>query len=243
MEGPTPASALGYAGLSAHVGIVLLTSTMPLWFGFDWARVTLGSVGIITAVYSSLVSKIRSDRMGAIAHATSATIGLIFVVLALGYSDMALIMSLGHAAFRMTQILRSPNVMLDSQKLRNALGHMPWPKVVPDWLYRLSWTLHRFTSDFHLLHMLHLINRQVHIAKPWKLTKFQQWLATGVIVVLAGAPLMPLSHFIEKLLMELLPTQPYLALFIMLLHFTISVVLIRFLFLNVLNARRFHKMH
>lgn len=35
MEGPTPTSALGYAGLSAHVGVVLLASTMPLWFPVD----------------------------------------------------------------------------------------------------------------------------------------------------------------------------------------------------------------
>lgn len=64
MEGPTPASALGYAGLSAHVGIILLSSTMPLWFGFDWARLILGSIGAFTAVYASLLSKIRADRKG-----------------------------------------------------------------------------------------------------------------------------------------------------------------------------------
>jgi NADH-quinone oxidoreductase subunit L len=32
MEGPTPASSLGYAGLSAHVGIVMLSSTIDFWF-------------------------------------------------------------------------------------------------------------------------------------------------------------------------------------------------------------------
>lgn len=244
MEGPTPASALGYAGLSAHVGIVLLVGTMPVWFGFGWARVALGSVGIITAVYASLIEKIRADRKGAIANATSATLGIIFVILALGYSDLALVLALGHAAFRMTQILRAPNVITDTQKLRSALGYMPWPKVVPDWLYRLSWSLHRcFSADFHLLHVLHKISRPVYSTKPWELTRFQQWSATGAIVTLAGAPFTPLSHYLEEFLMELLPTQPYIAGGIIVAHFGLSVILMRFLFLNVLNARRFHRKH
>eukprot|EP01102_Stenamoeba_stenopodia_P000183 TRINITY_DN10145_c0_g1_i1.p1 TRINITY_DN10145_c0_g1~~TRINITY_DN10145_c0_g1_i1.p1 ORF type:complete len:296 (+),score=58.39 TRINITY_DN10145_c0_g1_i1:488-1375(+) len=241
MEGPTPASALGYAGLSAHVGIVLLTRTMPIWFEFDWARLILGAIGVISAVDSSLVAKIRADRKGAIANAASATLGLIFVVLAMGYSDLALVLALGHAAFRMIQILRSPNSIADSQKLRSALGRLTWPKVVPDWLYRLSWTLRRFDSDFHLLHVLHLISRPLQMKEPWKLTKLQQWLVTAVIVVLAGAPFTPLSHWLEEKLIHLLQTDPENAFYLMLFHFAISVILIRFLFLNVLDARRFYK--
>jgi len=241
MEGPTPASALGYAGLSAHVGIVLLTSTMPLWFEFEWARALLGLAGVITAVDSSLVAKIRADRKGAIANATSATLGLVFIILAMGYSDLALLLSLGHAAFRMIQILRSPNSIADSQRLRSALGRMPWPKVVPDWLYRLSWRLRRVDSDFHLLHVLQIISRPLQMKDPWKLTKLQQWLITAVIVVLAGAPFTPFSHYLEEKLIELLHADPETAVYAMVLHFAISVILIRFLFLNVLNTHRFYK--
>ncbi len=241
MEGPTPASALGYAGLSAHVGIVLLTSTMPLWFGFDWARITLASVGMFTAVYGSLISKIRADRKGAIAYATSATIGLMFVTLALGYRDLCLMMAFGHAAFRMTQILRSPNIISETQNLRSALGRFPWPRVVPDWLFRLSWTLRRIDSDFHLINVLHAFSRHLNVLKPAKLSKYQQWIATAVIAVLAGAPFTPVSHFLEHTLMEMLPTNPGLAAAIMMGHFAFSVVLIRLLFLKVLDARRFHR--
>jgi hypothetical protein len=143
MEGPTPASALGYAGLSAHVGIVLLANTMPMWFAFDWARLTLATVGGASAVYGTLVSNIRSDRKGAIANATTATMGLLFMTLAAGYSDAALLLSLGHASFRMTQILRAPNAITDSQNLRSALGYSPWPETVSDNLFKLSWMLRR----------------------------------------------------------------------------------------------------
>jgi len=85
MEGPTPASALGYAGLSAHVRVVSLMSTIPLWFGFDWARITLGVIDIVTALHSTLISKIRAEREGALARANMITIGLAYVIFALGY--------------------------------------------------------------------------------------------------------------------------------------------------------------
>ncbi len=239
MEGPTPASALGYAGLSAHVGVVLLTSTMPLWFEYEWARVTLATIGIITAVHSTLISKIRADRKGALARATSATIGLIFVTLALGHPDLALMMSLGHAAFRMTQVLYAPNMITQTQNMRSALGRMPWPKQVPDWLYRLSWTLRRVDTDFHLLNILHWISRRLPM--PRVRSKFEQWLVTGVSIVLAGAPFTPVSHYMDHWLMELLQTHPVFAGIFMMGHFATSVVLIRFVLLNVLHKRRFHK--
>ncbi len=243
MEGPTPASALGYAGLSAHVGTVLLTSTIPLWYDFDWARMTLGTVGLISAIHGTLTSKTRAERKGAVATATSATVGLILVTLSLGFPNLALLMSLGHSAFRMRQILRVPNVIADSQQLRSSLGFMPWPKVVPDWLYRLSWRLRRIDADSGtaLLHKVHRISSPLHTPTQWKLTKAQQWAVTGGAVVLAGAPFTPVSDGIEELVMELLPSQPALAVGIMAGHCAVSVVLIRFLLVNVLTSRRFHK--
>lgn len=241
MEGPTPASALGYAGLSAHVGVVLLASTMNIWYPFDWARMTLGGIGVTTSVISTLVSKIRADRKGAIANATSSTLGLIFVMLALGHPNLALLASFGHAAFRMTQTLRAPNAILDYKRLHDALGDLPFPKPVPDWLFKTAWALRRFHSDVHLLHVLHLLSRRILMKNPPKFTKFQQWFVTALIVVIAGAPFTPLSHWLEENLIELLPTHPALAAFLMITHFAISVIAIRFLFLNVLDVSRFQR--
>jgi len=64
---------------------------------------------------------------------------------------------------------------------------------------------------------------------------------TGVSIVLAGAPFTPVSHYMDKWLMELLPTHPLFAGTIMFGHFVVSVVLIRFLLLNVPHTRWFHK--
>jgi NAD(P)H-quinone oxidoreductase subunit 5 len=95
MEGPTPSSALGYAGLSAHIGVVLLATNPELWLCYDWAAMAVGGVGALTAVSSGLIAHTCADRKGAIAYATSATLGQIFVVLSLGYTDAALALCLG----------------------------------------------------------------------------------------------------------------------------------------------------
>jgi len=240
MEGPTPASALGYAGLSAHVGVVLLTSTLPLWYEYDMARLALASIGSFTALYGTLAAKIRADRKGSIANATSATLGLIFTTIALGHPDLALLMSLGHAAFRMTQVLRSPNMIADSQKIRSALGYMPWPTIVPDWLYRLSWTLRRLDMDMNFLHAVQWLSSRIHRPKVWNLTKTQQWLITAGAITVAGAPYTPVSHYLEEWLLDELVDNPILAGTVMCAHFGISVLLVRFLFLKVLSTRRFH---
>jgi uncharacterized protein YbcC (UPF0753/DUF2309 family) len=240
MEGPTPASALGYAGLSAHAGVVLLTSTLPLWFEYEWARIALGSLGLFTAFDATLVSKIRPERKGAIANATSATIGLIYATLALGYSDLALMMSFGHAAYRMNQILRAPNIIQDISKIKAALGAKAVEsKVVPDWLYATCWRLRRYEIDFTMMWLLHKFSRPLAMPKEWKLNKFQQWGITGVGVTLAGFPFTPYYYGFEHTVMELLIDSPLLAAGLMTGYFGMSMTVIRFLFLNVLDMNRF----
>lgn len=175
MEGPMPSSALAYAGLSAHLGVVLLSGTMPLWFGFEWARIVLASVGALTTGVSSLQAHIRADRKGAIAHATSATLGLVYVTLAAGYAELALLMSLAHAAFRIVQTLRSPNVMADTHRLRAALADEPhlmtWHRVVPRRLYRVAWAASRVFGDINFVDGAKRLTR--HMPRSLKLTKLR----------------------------------------------------------------------
>ena len=75
--------------------------------------------------------------------ATTSTIGAIYCILATGYSDVALLLSLGHAAFRMTQELRSANYLLDYHNLYAALGPKVQPKVIPEPLYKIGWMFNR----------------------------------------------------------------------------------------------------
>lgn len=87
--------------------------------------------------------------------------------------------------------------------------------------------------------MLQLMSRRLHSPQLWNLSKLQQWLVTGVFVVLAGVPFTPLAHAKEELLMHLLPSSPGLACLLQLLHFGLAVVLIRLLLVKVLTVKRF----
>jgi hypothetical protein len=241
MEGPTPTSALGYAGLSAHVGVVLLASTADLWFPFDEARMGLATIGASTAIYSGLVSQIHADRKGALAYATSSTLGAIYVVMATGYINEALALAMGHASFRMVQILQSPGCINDDQSLTSALDGAPWPKVVPDSLFRLCWGLHRIDTDGHAVNTLHQVSSMLGFNQPLEkmdLSQPQVWGITGAGLVVAGFPFTPASDSLHILLDDLLITDPALASCVMLSHFGVSVLTMRFMLLNVLSPRQ-----
>lgn len=239
MEGPTPTSAVGYAGLSAHVGVILLAATSYLWMPYDWARLAVAGIGLYTALYSTLVAKIRADRKGALAHATAGTLGLIYVTLAMGHTDLALALSLGHASFRMIQVLRAPNVIADHQALRSLLQRSVSMKPVPDPLYYFAWRLRRFDTDFHLFNMLDWISKPLNFIKAPQLSKMQQWGITAAGAVLAGMPFTGLTEMMDHWLMDLLLEHPIQAVSFMILHFTVSVLIMRFLFVVVLNSKRF----
>jgi hypothetical protein len=184
-------------------------------------------------VHSTLVSKVRSNRKGAVASATSATLGMIFILLAAGYPRAALV---GHAAFRMFQILCASNVILDSQGLRSALGFSPWPRIVPDLLYRIAWALRRF--DFHVI--IFCIELVAHFLPCGpNLEGYPDLSVTAACIILAGAPFTPVSDYQETVLTELIQTHGIN----MVLHFGVAVLLMRFLFVHVLHPRRFFHHH
>jgi uncharacterized protein YbcC (UPF0753/DUF2309 family) len=241
MEGPTPTSALGYAGLSAHVGVVLLASTADLWFPLDEARIGLATIGASTALYSGIVSQIHADRKGALAYATSSTLGAIYVIMAAGYINEALALAMGHASFRIVQVLRSPGSINDSQSLTSALDAPPWPTIVPDWLFRLCWSLHRLDTDAHAVNTLHQVSAMLGFKQPLEkldLSQPQLWGITGAGLVVAGMPFTPASDSLHILLEDLLITDPALASCVVLSHFGVSILTMRFMLLNILSPRQ-----
>jgi len=238
MEGPTPTSALGYAGLSAHAGVVLLSSTLDLWFPYDGARMALAAVGGSTAVYAGLVSKIHADRKGALAYATSATLGLIYCAMAAGYVDLALALSMGHASFRTVQVLTAPGAIDSSKRLAGALDGPPFPRVVPDYLYRACWALHRVDTDSYMENSFHRLYSPFNV--KLNLSPSEQWAAKAVGVTIAGFPGTPVADTLDEVLVGLLPTDPALAAGVIASHYVVSVLTMRFLFLSVLNSNRYH---
>ena len=56
IEGIPPSSAVGDASLAAHIVVALLSGTMPLRGGLDWARFVLLAVGDITMICNGLAT-------------------------------------------------------------------------------------------------------------------------------------------------------------------------------------------
>jgi len=235
MEGPTPSSALGYAGLSAHVGLVLLSSTVDSWMPSWPARTAIASVGAITAVHAGLVSLIHADRKGALAYATSSTIGLLYCIMAAGYVPEALILALGHSSLRIGQILRAPNELLHRNSIGAMLGFTPFQEVVSDRQFELCWSLHRFDTDTNLIYAFyHFIEPLdfLRVTSPTTQTRKMLFLVIGLAA--AGFPFTPLSVACDALIVDLLPKAPFLACFLMVFVYTMSLIALRFLQLNVL---------
>ena len=238
MEGASPNSALGYAGLSAHAGIVLLASTMPMWHGYGWANTMLALTGALTVIQSTTIANVRADRKGGIASAASATVGALFILMSQGYADAALLLSLGHASFRMNQVVRSPGIITDTHKWEAALGpEKIRPEKPYELLWRFGWGLNRINSDFLRLSDSYT-NVDLKQAPIFYNAKLGQGLSTAVILVAVGSFHLPQ---VEEIIQELMINSPPQAVFLVLLNVLGSTALIRFLFGNVLDFGRFRQ--
>jgi len=113
MEGPTPSSAIFYGALSSHLGPFLLLRFHDYFVHFPILLWTIGIVGGVTAVYASAVGRTRSDAKTMLAYATISQLGIIWVEIALGFTQFALFHIVAHASLRTWQFLRSSSLIQD----------------------------------------------------------------------------------------------------------------------------------
>jgi NADH-quinone oxidoreductase subunit L len=111
MEGPTPSSAIFYGSLSVHMGVFLLLRTFPYWEHQIGVRVAIGLCGFTTAFIVTGIGRVQSAIKAQIAYASIAQIGLIFIEIAFGWTDIALYHFVGNAFLRTYQLLVSPSVV------------------------------------------------------------------------------------------------------------------------------------
>ena len=147
MEGPTPSSAVFYGALSVHLGTFLLLRVSPLLDVSPPLRVAVILVGLVSAVFGALASRVQNDAKNALAFASLTQIGIITIEIGLGLRYFALIHMIGHACLRTLQLLRAPSALRDHQMLENAVGrHLTGDEVTPPqvctpfrvWLYRFA---------------------------------------------------------------------------------------------------------
>jgi NADH-quinone oxidoreductase subunit L len=156
MEGPTPSSAIFYGSLSVHVGVFLLLRTFPFWENQLSVRIIIGILGLLSSVVTTFIARVQSSIKSQIAYSSAAQIGIIFIELALGFENLALIHFAGNAFLRTYQLLVSPSVV--SYMIREqSYTYKPqlysledtWPRRLEYSLYVLSlkeWNLDSFMA-------------------------------------------------------------------------------------------------
>ncbi|MCA8990468.1 MAG: oxidoreductase [Planctomycetaceae bacterium] len=154
MEGPTPSSAVFYGALSVHLGTFLLLRVSPLLAASLTLRILVIVLGLISAVFGSMTSRVQSDVKNALAFASLTQVGIITVEIGLGWYYIALIHMIGHACLRTLQLLRAPSILKDRQMLEDAVGarldkkkpeNAPPPTPFQLWLYQFA--MHRGNLD------------------------------------------------------------------------------------------------
>ncbi len=111
MEGPTPSSAIFYGSLSVNIGVFLMLRTFPFWEHQFSVRVLIGVMGFVTTIITTGIARVQSSIKSQVAYASLAQIGLIFIEVALGLQNLALIHFAGNAFLRTYQLLVSPSVV------------------------------------------------------------------------------------------------------------------------------------
>merc|ERR1712118_560936 len=122
-----------------------------------------------------MIAQLRGDRKGSLGHASAASVGILYIILAAGHANTALCLCFGHGATRVMQILRSHNLILEHEKLRGNLQvsePSSRPLAIPEFVYRITWSFNRLSTDLRLPTMLHKLPVT---PTPLGLSKGGQW--------------------------------------------------------------------
>jgi NAD(P)H-quinone oxidoreductase subunit 5 len=122
MEGPTPSSAIFYGALSVHAGAYLLLRIGPVLDRVPPVAAAVVAVGLLTALYATVVGRVQSDIKSVLAYASLTQVGLVFVEIGFGFRLLALTHLVGHACLRSLQFLRAPSLLHDFHQMQNAIG-------------------------------------------------------------------------------------------------------------------------
>lgn len=149
MEGPTPSSALFYGALSSHAGIFLLLRILdPCGIeGVPFFLILFLSVS--TILFSYLMGMTRTDVKSQIIYSVLCQISVIYVEIALGWMNLALVHSIFHMFLRLFQFLIAPSAIYlshekDFLKIKEELPKS-LSKFKKQWFFVIWWLgLHEF---------------------------------------------------------------------------------------------------
>ena len=132
MEGPTPSSAVFYGALSVHLGVFLLLRVSPILDASGWLCAAVVVLGLTTAFYAALCTRVQTDVKSVLAFASLTQVGIITVEIGAGLRYIALVHIIGHACLRTLQLLRAPTFLHDCRTLENAMAATcPVARILP----------------------------------------------------------------------------------------------------------------
>jgi NADH:ubiquinone oxidoreductase subunit 5 (subunit L)/multisubunit Na+/H+ antiporter MnhA subunit len=174
MEGPTTSTAIFYGALSVHIGIFLMLRVEPLWADKITFRIFLGVLGLVTSIVTSTISSVQSSVKTQIAYSSISQIGIMFIELAFGFYNLALIHFAGNAFLRAYQLLVSPSVL--NYLIHDQYFNFETPKDT-------SWFMvgHKFKSAIFILSIKEWNLDRFHYLVLWKPFKILGNLFSGLV--------------------------------------------------------------
>ncbi|NOT85995.1 MAG: hypothetical protein HOP02_14710 [Methylococcaceae bacterium] len=143
MEGPATGTAAFFGATYIHSGVFLLITLRSVMTQSPIAMTVLLVLGMLTALYSRMVSLTQTDIKSALSFAITGQLGLIFMECGLGYWQLAVWHTLLHVLVRTYQLLNVPNFL---QQTRGIPASPLMPRLAKvRWAFMAS--LQRFWLD------------------------------------------------------------------------------------------------
>lgn len=135
MAGPTPVSALIHAATMVTAGIYLIMRLDWLYAAVPQARFVIAICGVVTLVVGAFMALTQTDIKKILAYSTLSNLALMFLALAAGSAQAAMLHLLGHAFFKALLFLSAGSVIhaahheQDARKLGGVLKTLPVTRI------------------------------------------------------------------------------------------------------------------
>lgn len=131
LESSTTASAVLLTTLSAQLGVFLLLRTGPLWEHQPSVRVLMALLGVTAAAMATGFARVQSSVKRRIAYVSMAHTGLIFIEVAAGFKNLALIHMAANAFLGAYRLLVPPPLVHAASTDRNVSYTRTWEDLLP----------------------------------------------------------------------------------------------------------------
>jgi len=135
MAGPTPVSALIHAATMVTAGIYLIMRLDWLYAAVPQARLIIAVCALVTLVVGAFMALTQTDIKKILAYSTLSNLALMFLALAAGSAQAAMLHLLGHAFFKALLFLSAGSVIhaahheQDARKLGGVLKTLPVTRI------------------------------------------------------------------------------------------------------------------